>query len=603
MIHLKKTQKNGPNIRSKKLLIPKLLVYLKPYRKSTYIAISLMIVAMFCNIMSPYLLKIAIDTYIVRKDMKGLLSIGALMLITSFLIWLLSSKYTLMIARITNEILINIRHELYNHIQTLSFTFFDSRPVGKILARVIGDVNSLQDLFTQTIQSLVPELLTLICVTVFMFMLNVKLALACLVILPVLIVAMFLVETFSRKRWAIYRETRSSLNGYTHESFSGMQLIQGFAGESHIFNNFSKHVDDLSTHFVHAVRLNDLFWPLVDLSWGAGTLIIFYFGYHMVISGEIQIGVLIAFCMYVGMFWRPIMNLSSFYNTLITNLSAAERIFDILDIKPDISSIDKKTGQLLPSLPAVNGKVTFDHVSFAYDDTSKVLEDVSFTISPGQRVALVGETGAGKTTIVSLISRFYDPTAGRILIDDHDIHEVNLESLRSQMGIMLQDTFLFSTTIMENIRYGRLDATDEEVIDAAKAVNAHDFIMAMTDGYSTEVNERGSRLSLGQRQLISFARALLANPRILILDEATSNIDTQTEILVQEGIEKLLKGRTSFVIAHRLSTIRDCDLIMVVSNQGIAECGSHESLLNQKGSYYELYMSQYTLLKDESSKI
>lgn len=600
MTHLKKHQKNGPNKQFHKRLIPRLLAYLKPYKKSTLLAISLMIITMFCNIMSPYLLKIAIDTYIASKNMQGLLMIGSLMLITSLLMWFLSSKYTIMIARITNEILINIRHELYSHIQTLSFTFFDNRPVGKILARVIGDVNALQDLFTQTIQSLIPELLTLICVTIFMFLLNVKLALACLIILPILLAAIFFVETFSRKRWAIYRETRSSLNGYTHESFSGMQLIQGFAGESYIFNAFSKHVENLSNHFIHAVRLNDLFWPLVDLSWGAGNLIIFYLGYHMVVSGEIQIGVLVAFCMYVGMFWRPIMNLSTFYNTLITNLSAAERIFDILDIQSDISNINEITGQILPALPLIDGKVTFDHVSFAYDDHSKILEDVSFTIQPGQRVALVGETGAGKTTIVSLISRFYDPTLGRILIDDYDIRQVNLESLRSQMGIMLQDTFLFSTTIMENIRYGRLDATDEEVIDAAKAVNADGFIRQMAKGYETEVNERGSRLSLGQRQLISFARALLANPHILILDEATSNIDTQTEILVQEGIEKLLKGRTSFVIAHRLSTIRDCDLIMVVSDQGISECGSHEDLLKQKGSYYELYMAQYTLLKEEA---
>lgn len=589
---------SGPH--SKKMLIPRLLAYLAPYKGATALAISLMLITMLCNIMSPYLLEIAIDTYIAHKNMPGLLMIGCLMLITSLLIWLLSSKYTVMIARITNEILINIRMELYSHIQTLSFNFFDSRPVGKILARVIGDVNALQDLFTQTIQSLVPELLTLICVTIFMFLLNAKLAIACLLVLPLLLLAMFCVETYSRKRWMIYRETRSTLNGYTHESFSGMQLIQGFAGESHIFDQFSKHVSDLSNHFIHAVQLNDLFWPLVDLSWGAGTLIIFFMGYHMVISGEIKIGVLVAFCMYVGMFWRPIMNLSSFYNTLITNLSAAERIFEILDIKPDISSIDEQTGTLLPDLPPIEGRVSFSDVSFAYDASSKVLEHVNFTIKPGQRVALVGETGAGKTTIVSLISRFYDPTEGQILIDGHDIKSVNLESLRSQMGIMLQDTFLFSSTIMENIRYGKLDATDEEVIAAAKAVNAHEFIMKMAAGYNTEVNERGSRLSLGQRQLISFARALLADPRILILDEATSNIDTQTEILVQEGIEKLLKGRTSFVIAHRLSTIRDCDLIMVINNGGISEYGSHEELIRRKGSYYELYMSQYTLLKDEA---
>ena len=588
--------KKHPN----KLLIPRLLGYLKPYKKQTFIAIMLMIISMFCNIVNPYLLKIAIDTYIAQKNMQGLLGIGGILLVLSLLIWYLSKTYTVMIAKITNTILINIRHELYSHIQTLSFDFFDTRPVGKILARVIGDVNALQDLFTQTIQSLIPELLTLLCVTIFMFILNVKLALACLIVLPILLICMFLVETISHKRWTVYRETRSTLNGYTHESFSGMQLIQGFANEPKIFNTFSQHVDDLSNHFINAVKLNDLFWPLVDLSWGAGTIMIFYFGYHMVIAGEIQIGTLVAFCMYVGMFWRPIMNLSTFYNALITNLSAAERIFDILDLKPKLSSIDATSGKLLPKLPPIKGEVCFDHVSFAYEPSNPVLTDINFTIQPGKRVALVGETGAGKTTIVSLISRFYDPTKGSILIDGHNIKDFSLESLHAQMGIMLQDTFLFSTTIMENIRYGKLDASDEEVIAAAKAVNAHDFIMSMEKGYETEVNERGSRLSLGQRQLISFARALLANPRILILDEATSNIDTQTEILVQKGIEKLLKGRTSFVIAHRLSTIRDCDFIMVVSQQGISECGNHDELIRKKGLYYNLYMSQYTLLKDES---
>lgn len=584
---------------SKTKLLKRLLTYLKPYGKKTFVSIVLMIIVMLCNIISPLLLETAIDKHIANNDLKGLVLIGCLLIFISGIIWVLSSKYTLMIAEITNTILVNIRHELYSHIQTLSFTFFDSRPVGKILARIIGDVNALQDLFNQTIQSLIPQVLTLICVALCMMALNLKLALACLIVLPFLIVSMFYIEVFSRKRWMIYRETRSSLNGFTHESFSGMQLIQGFACEDTIMTRFHKHVNQLSDHFIHAVRLNDGFWPLVDLSWGAGNLIIFYMGYHMVSSGEIKIGTLLAFCSYVGMFWRPVMGLTSFYNTLITNLSAAERIFEILDIKPDITDKDENA-QTAPPIGLIDGEVKFEHVNFNYDENSKVLEDVNFTIAPGQKVALVGATGAGKTTIVSLISRFYDPNSGRILIDGKDIKKVSLESLRSQMGIMLQDTFLFSTSIKENIRYGRLDATDEEIIAAAKAVNAHEFIMKMEKGYDTEVNERGSRLSLGQRQLISFARALLANPRILILDEATSNIDTQTEILVQKGIQKLLSGRTSFVIAHRLSTIRDCDKIMVVSDQGIAECGSHNDLINLNGIYHDLYMAQYALLKQSS---
>lgn len=287
------------------------------------------------------------------------------------------------------------------------------------------------------------------------------------------------------------------------------------------------------------------------------------------------------------------MNLSSFYNTLITNFSAADRIFDILDVEPVIKNYlnAKPIGR-------IQGNVEFKNVTFSYDDENEVLKNVSFKVSKGEKIALVGPTGAGKSTIVSLLSRFYDPTKGKILVDGKDIKNVDLESLRSQMGIMLQDTFLFSDSIMENIRYGRLDATDEEVINAAKAVNAHKFIMELEKGYDTEVNERGSRLSLGQRQLISFARALLANPRILILDEATSNIDTQTEKLVQEGIEKILHGRTSFVVAHRLSTIRDCDKIMVINDGEIEEVGNHEELLKKKGSYYELYMAQYNFLSE-----
>nr|WP_302596318.1 ABC transporter ATP-binding protein [uncultured Cellulosilyticum sp.] len=583
---------------SKKNLIRRLLTYLKPYKIPTCIAILLLIVTMFCSVINPYLLEIAIDKYIANGDFKGLFIIGGILISLNVMSWIISYYRTHMIAKVTNEILVNIRYELYSHIQQLSFDFFDTRPVGKILARVIGDVNALKDLFNQTIQSLVPEILTLVCVTFFMFLLNVKMALACLVLLPILVAAMSFIEIHSHKRWLIYREYRSNLNAFSHESFSGMKVVEAFANEASHAETFKEHVQKMSDSFIHAVKLNDFFWPLVDLSWGAGNVIVFFIGYHLVMKGEIQIGTLLAFCMYVGMFWRPIMNLSTFYNTLITNLSAAQRIFAILDESPAIQNKDAITGKILPAIGTIKGRVIFDHVSFSYEENVPVLEDVSFTVNPGERVALVGPTGAGKTTIVSLLSRFYEPTQGRILIDGTDIKSVDLESLRGQMGIMLQDTFLFSTSIMENIRYGRLEATDEEVIAAAKAVNAHEFIMKMEKGYDTEVNERGSRLSLGQRQLISFARALLANPRILILDEATSNIDTQTEKLVQSGIEKLLKGRTSFVIAHRLSTIRDCDKIMVINHAGIMESGTHEQLLQQDGLYAKLYEAQYRLVSE-----
>lgn len=583
--------------RSKSEITVKLLEYLKPYKFKSFIVILLMIFVMISSIVNPLLLKIAIDKYVVNKDVTGLILIGIILIVLNLLAWGLSKIRWNMITSITNNILVNIRHELYSHIQYLSFDFFDGRPVGKILSRVVSDVNSLKNLFSQSIQSLIPQLLNLLCVAIIMFFLNYKLALASVALLPVLGIAMFCIEIYSRRRWEIYRNKRSNLNGFTHEDFSGIKIVQGFAKEKGTENNFKSMVKELSNSFVRAVMLNDFFWPLVELSWGAGTLIVFAVGYKLVINNEIQIGTLIAFSMYVGMFWRPIMNLSSFYNTLITNFSAADRIFDILDMKPVI-----KNEENAKEIGKIQGVVEFKDVNFSYDENAKVLKDINFKVNKGEKIALVGATGAGKTTIVSLLSRFYDPTSGEVLVDGKNIKNVDLESLRSQMGIMLQDTFLFSTTIMENIRYGRLDATDEEVINAAKAVNAHEFILKLENGYNTEVNERGTRLSLGQRQLVSFARALLANPRILILDEATSNIDTETEKLVQEGIEKLLHGRTSFVVAHRLSTIRDCDKIMVINDGRIEEVGSHNELLNNKGSYYDLYMTQYKFLNEGDRK-
>lgn len=579
--------------RSKKEIVFRLFHYLKDYKKEAIISIILMGLITISNNLNPYLMKIAIDNNIKNKDIKGLIYIGLFLVIINILTLIFSKIKWKIVSYATNNILVNIRMELYTHIQKLPFSFFDSRPVGKILARVMGDVNALKNLFDQSIQSLIPEVVNLISVIIFMLILNFKLAIACILLLPILGIAMFIIEINSRKKWAEYRNKRSVLNGYTHEDISGIKVVQSYAKESHTNEKFKELVWDHLKSFMDAVKINDFIWPVVELSWGVGTVVVFFVGYKLVISGNLEIGTLLAFSMYIGMFWRPIMNLSNFYNTLITNLSAADRIFEILDIEPFIKDDTSKA-----NIGEIRGDVEFKNVSFSYSNDSKdlVLKDVSFKVKEGEKIALVGETGAGKTTIVSLISRFYNPSKGDILIDDKNILDYNLSSLRSQMGIMLQDTFLFSTTIKENIKYGKLDATDNEVIEAAKAVNAHDFIMSLENGYDTVVNERGTRLSLGQRQLISFARALLANPRILILDEATSNIDTQTEIIVQKGIEKLLANRTSFVIAHRLSTIRDCDRIIVVDNGEIKEEGTHEELIELKGYYYDLYKAQYSFL-------
>lgn len=572
-------------------IIARLLSYLKLYKLKVFETMLCMAVVVACTILNPYFLKIAIDQDIMKKNIKGLIVIGCIMLVMNLFSMVCSRLRITIMSKVTNKILLTIRQELYNHIQKLTFSFFDSRPVGKILARVIGDVNSLQDLFTNTVTTLIPESATFICVAVIMLSMNYKLALVSFAVLPFLMVAMFTIQTVSHRRWQLYRKKTSNMNAYIHEDFSGIRVIQGYAAEERTSSLFADLVKKQMGSFVDAVRLNDMFWPLVEISYGMGMVLLYWYSVRLIKTGNLTVGLLVAMTSYASMFWRPIMNISNFYNTLVTNIAAAERIFEIMDIQPDIKNSVKSI-----TVQKLKGEVEFRNVDFSYEDGTPVLENVSFKVRQGETIALVGPTGAGKTTIVNLISRFYDTQKGGVSIDGKNVRDYNLEWLRSQMAVMMQDTFLFSASIKENIRYGKLDATDEEVIKAAKAVNAHNFIMKLENGYDTQVNERGSRLSVGQRQLISFARAILANPRILILDEATASIDTQTERLVQQGIERLLKDRTSFVIAHRLSTIRDADRIMIVDGGRIVEEGNHETLLKSRGLYYDLYMAQYKFL-------
>lgn len=572
-------------------IIARLFGYLKPHKIEIFKTLLCMAVVVSCTLLNPLFMKQAIDVYIKNKNINGLLVIGCLMIVLNLLSMICSKYRILIMSKVTNKILLTIRHELYSHIQKLTFSFFDSRPVGKILARVIGDVNSLQDLFTNSVTTLIPESVTLICVAVIMLTMNLKLALVSFSILPLLIVLMFYIQVLGRKRWQLFRKKTSNLNAYIHEDFSGIRVIQGYAVEEKTAATFVNLAKTQMGAFMKAVILNDMFWPLVDITSGTGMVFLYWYSVKLLNTGGITVGLVVAMASYAGMFWRPIMNISNFYNTLVTNVAAAERIFEIMDIEPDIKNSEKSI-----RLPKIKGEVEFKNVTFCYEDGIPVLDDINLKVRQGETIALVGPTGAGKTTIVNLISRFYDTQKGSVLIDGTDVRDMDLENLRSQMAIMMQDTFLFSATIKENIRYGKLDATDEEVIRAAKAVNAHDFIMKLENGYDTEVNERGSRLSVGQRQLISFARAILADPRILILDEATASIDTQTERLVQRGIQKLLKGRTSFVIAHRLSTIRDADRIIIVDDGKIVEEGNHESLMRSRGLYYNLYTAQYKFL-------
>jgi len=580
----------------KKKILKRLFSYLLEYKWILAAVLLCMGVTVAISLVNPLLIEEAIDHYIAEKDFSGLLKLGAFALILNIIFIVMVKVRMYVMAVVSNKILMRIRKDLYEHIQTLSFSFFDSRPTGKILARIIGDVNSLKDVLVNMVTTLIPEFITVLGVVVIMVIKDWRLAFASLSTIPLMVAGIWFVQTASHKRWQIFRKKSSNLNAYVHEDMAGMNVVQSFSAEGETQEIFENLAEEHRASFVDAVTYADMFGPVIDFCWGIGAMMLYLVGIRFLGFEKVSIGLLVAFGTYINMFWNPIMNLSNFYNNLVTNLTAAERIFDILDTEADI--VD---GEDVEMLPEVKGSVEFSHVSFTYDKgtpaETKVLEDVSFRVKPGETIALVGPTGAGKTTIVNLISRFYDIEDGTILVDGYDLTKVSIESLRRQMGVMTQDNFIFHGTVRDNILYGKLDATEEEMIAAAKAVNAHDFIMKMENGYDTELKEHGAGLSIGQRQLIAFARTMVSMPKILILDEATSSIDTHTEILVQKGIEALLSGRTSFVIAHRLSTIQNADRIFVIDQGGILEQGTPAELMQQKGAYYNLYMAQFAGLQ------
>lgn len=558
---------------SKRKTLARMFYYLLAYKKQVMAVLTIMLVSVVITLINPLIIQQAIDVYIAGEDWHGLKRLGIVAVLLNLTLVLLVKMRMYIMAKVSNEVLLTIREELYTHIQTLSFQFFDSRPTGKILARIIGDVNSLKEVLSNSVTTLIPDFITILSVVGIMFVKNWKLAAAALSSLPLMILGVAFVQSKSHIRWQIHRKKGSNMNAFVHEDISGMYVVQSFGAEQETKQIFEELLQEHKDSFVDAVRYADAFGPIVDFCWGLGTMVLYFFGVNMILDGMLQVGTLIAFGTYISMFWRPVMNLSNFYNQLVTNIAGAERIFEILDTKPDLTD-----GETACEMPEITGAVSFRHVTFSYEKEKEVLKDVSFEIEPGQTVALIGPTGAGKSTIVNLICRFYDIQHGQVCIDGRDVKSVTIESLRSQMGIMTQDVFLFSGTIRENIRYGRLEASEEEIIRAAKAVHAHEFIMKMEKGYDTELKERGAGLSAGQRQLLAFARTMLSEPKILILDEATSSIDTHTELLVQKGIEVLLKGRTSFVIAHRLSTIQNADRIFRVDNGGILELNSFEEI-------------------------
>lgn len=565
--------------------------YVKPYKQPILKVLIIIILANAAGMLGPYFTKIAIDDVIPQADLTLLAILGVVFFLSLlFVAWCM--KYRIIaITEIGQDILKDMRFSIFKHLQRLPFSYFDNRPHGKILIRVVNYINTLSDLLSNGLINLISDIFSVIITLAFMLFIDVKLTFYSLALLPVLFIIVIVIKNKQRKAFQELSNKQSNLNAYIHESISGIKVTQSFAREQKNYDIFNEVSDEYRTSWMKAVRVQFLLWPGVQNIAVLTTCLIYFVGIRQ-IGVSVSTGTLIAFIGYINNFWNPVINIGNFYNSLITATAYLERIFETMDEVPDIQDAPNAK-----ELPPILGEVTFDHVTFRYEEGKNILNNVSFTITPGQSIALVGPTGAGKTTIINLLSRFYDVNEGSVKVDGHDVREVTLKSLRTQMGVMLQDTFVFSGTILENIQYGKLDATEEEVIAASKVVRAHDFIKDLKDGYHTVVEERGSTLSAGQRQLISFARALLADPKILILDEATSSIDTKTEELLQEGLQQLLKGRTSFIIAHRLSTIKNSSQIFYVQGGELVEAGTHEELMKERGLYHHLYQSQYDLVQ------
>jgi ATP-binding cassette subfamily B protein len=566
----------------------RMLRYLGPHKRGVAAAVALMIVAALVSLLGPYATKIAIDEYIPRGDLRGLAILSAVLVLANLIGALCLWIRIKVMNDIGQGVVHSIRTDIFKRLQELPFTYFDSRPHGKILIRVVNYVNSLSDLLSNGIINLITDLFSLAFIIVFMFIIDARLTLVCLAGLPLLAAAVLALKKRQRLSWQDLSRKQSNLNAYLHEALSGVKVTQSLARAGENESIFARLGDEWRSSWLRAVGTMFLVWPTIEIISVLGVCLVYLSGIAWLAEG-MTVGVLVAFVGYVWRFWAPISTIGNFYTSLVQAAAYLERIFETID-----EPVSIKDAPDAVVLPPIRGHVEFRGVNFAYEAGRPVIADLSFSVEPGARIAIVGPTGAGKTTIVNLLSRFYTPDSGLILIDGLDIQKITLASLRTQVGVMLQESVLFSGTILDNIRYGRLDASDEEVVAAAKAVHAHDFIVALRDGYNTAVNERGIRLSMGQRQLISFARVLLSNPAILILDEATSSVDTETERAIQKGLNNLLRGRTSFVIAHRLSTIRDADRILFIDKGRIVESGTHDELCALGGAYYNLYASLRT---------
>lgn len=567
-----------------------LFSFVRPYGRSLLLALFFMLSSSAAAIAGPYIVKIALDNGIARSDLGVLRNAVLVYLAVAAAQWLSTYFRVTIMASVGQGVIYDFRSRLFAHLQKLSLSFFNHYSVGRIISRVMNDVNVLREFITWSMLGIARDLFTIIGIFFTMLIMNARLSLIAFVVIPLMFAVTAYFKRFARENYRATRTAISWVNSVLAENINGVRVVQSFSREDHNFTNFREVVNrnNLDTN-IKAARLSSKFFPAIDFLGTVATALVVWLGGAAVLGDEVTPGVLVAFVMYISRFFEPVRDLSQRYDSFQTTMASSERIFTLLNAPVEIQDAP----DALP-LATIEGRVEFEDVSFHYsDDDTPVLQDIDLNVQAGETVALVGQTGAGKSTLVKLIARFHDVTTGTLRIDGADVRSVTQNSLRSQMGIVLQDPFLFSGTIMENIRFGRLDAADEEVREAARALGADEFIQALRLGYDTPVEEGGVMLSVGQRQLISFARALLANPRILILDEATSSVDTQTERIIQSALARLLHGRTSFVIAHRLSTIVNADRILVIQDGRIVEEGRHSELLARRGEYYRLYSMRF----------
>ncbi|MBP3963344.1 ABC transporter ATP-binding protein [Paenibacillus lignilyticus] len=569
----------------------RLFRYVLPYRKVLAIVLVIVLFNMGLSLAEPLLLRYIIDEGILKQDFFVINMIGITLLGIRVAGWLFGYLHTRFINFTGQRILFDLRQQLFNHLQSLSFRFFDGRPAGKIMSRITNDTNAIGELINGGLITLVMEFTHLIGIVAILLWMDWKLALLSFITLPLLYLVVGQMQSKIEGSWSRSRKTMSAINGNLNETLQGIRVIQAFSRQSENNKRFEKLNTRNKNAFMRAVTLESIVFPSVEMIGMIGTCVVLWFGAQAVMDKELTLGFIMAFINYLWRFWGPLSALSKVYSQVLSAMASAERIFEILDSEPEV----KDRANAKP-MKTIQGEVVFENVAFRYEaDKPDVLKNINLHIKPGQRVALVGPTGAGKSTIVNLLMRFYDTTGGRILIDGQEVKDVTLESLRRQMGIVLQDSFIFSGTIEENLRYGNEDASDEALRRAAENVRIDKFVSQFADGYQTQVEERGSKLSVGQRQLLAFGRVLLSDPRILILDEATSSVDTETEQHIQAALHTMLEGRTAFIIAHRLSTIRDADIILVVKDGQISEQGSHDDLMKQNGLYKKLYMTQFEM--------